>query len=96
MINTYIKKPVLIKSVKWEGNVEEIKKLEGINTFYMDKDSGGLSIETLEGRMMADLGDYVIKGIQGELYPCKPDIFEMTYEVVANGNQLLLDEFRVL
>jgi hypothetical protein len=39
-----------------------------------------LSIETLEGTMMADVGDYVICGVQGELYPCKPDIFEATYE----------------
>ena len=41
-----------------------------------------LYIETLEGRMRADIGDYVIKGVQGEFYPCKPDIFEATYEPV--------------
>jgi hypothetical protein len=39
-----------------------------------------LYIETLEGRMRADLGDYVIRGVKGEFYPCKPDIFEATYE----------------
>lgn len=41
-----------------------------------------LTIETLEGNMKAQFGDYIIKGIQGELYPCKPDIFEATYEAV--------------
>lgn len=42
-------------------------------------------IETLEGRMLGNGGDYIIKGVQGELYPCKPDIFEQTYEPV-NGD----------
>lgn len=39
-----------------------------------------IGIETLEGRMRADIGDWIIRGIAGELYPCKPDIFEATYE----------------
>ena len=39
-------------------------------------------IETLEGDMTASLGDWIIKGVKGELYPCKPDIFEMTYEAI--------------
>ena len=41
----------------------------------------GMKIPTLEGGMTASMGDYIIKGIQGEFYPCKPDIFEATYEV---------------
>jgi hypothetical protein len=44
-----------------------------------------LEIETLEGTMTARFGDYVIKGIQGELYPCREDIFESTYEAVDEG-----------
>ena len=44
---------------------------------------GGLWLPTLEGVMLARLGDYVIKGVKGELYPCKPDIFEATYEPVG-------------
>ena len=40
------------------------------------------TIETLEGTMTADLGDWIIRGVKGELYPCKPDIFEATYEAV--------------
>ena len=42
----------------------------------------GLTIDTLEGRMKADIGDYIIKGINGEFYPCKPDIFQKIYEAV--------------
>lgn len=45
-------------------------------------------IKTLEGTMIAHTGDYIIKGVNGELYPCKPDIFEQTYEVIADGNSM--------
>jgi hypothetical protein len=44
----------------------------------------GLLIPTLEGVMIATEGDFIIRGVQGELYPCKPDIFEQTYEVVGD------------
>ena len=52
------------------------------DTFYInhEKIKGGLIIKTLEGEHLASIGDYIIKGIQGEFYPCKPDIFEATYE----------------
>lgn len=55
----------------------------GIN-FYIDftKVDGGLVIKTLEGEHIATIGDYIIKGVKGEYYPCKPDIFEMTYELI--------------
>ena len=43
----------------------------------------GLTIDTLEGKMKADIGDYIIKGINGEFYPCKPNIFTKTYEEVT-------------
>ncbi|SUC37499.1 hypothetical protein [Prevotella pallens] len=43
----------------------------------------GLRIQTLEGEMKADIGDYIIKGVNGEFYPCKPDIFEKTYEKLS-------------
>lgn len=48
----------------------------------------GVEIITLEGIMKADIGDYIIKGVQGELYPCKPDIFAATYEEVEDGPEL--------
>ena len=44
-----------------------------------------ISIKTLEGVMRAEVGDWIIRGVKGELYPCKPDIFEATYEAVNNG-----------
>jgi hypothetical protein len=47
---------------------------------------GGLDIQTLEGNMRGNVGDYVIKGVKGELYPCKPDIFEASYDAVTSGN----------
>ena len=47
----------------------------------------GIAIDTLEGTMMVNYGDYIIKGVQGEFYPCKPDIFLKTYEeVIEDGN----------
>lgn len=56
-------------------------------TFHMDQKDPGpayLVITTLEGEMKADVGDWIIKGVKGEFYPCKPDIFEMTYEKVED------------
>jgi hypothetical protein len=49
--------------------------------------NGSLLILTLEGRMLADVGDWIIKGIKGELYPCKPDIFAATYDPVTESHQ---------
>ena len=48
--------------------------------FYIDPATGDLMIRTLEGDMRATYGDWIIRGVQGELYPCKPDIFALTYE----------------
>lgn len=51
----------------------------------------GLVIETLEGDMTADYGDWIIKGVKGEFYPCKPDIFEETYTLVDTPQHLMPD-----
>jgi len=76
----YKKKPVVIEAEIYSRNGLEAEKVAdwcgGQQT-----DSGCL-IDTLEGQMTADYGDYIIKGVKGEFYPCKPDIFEMTYEEV--------------
>ena len=48
-------------------------------------DDGSLNIATLEGTMRADVGDWIIKGVKGEFYPCKPDIFDAIYESVSEG-----------
>ena len=89
----YRKKPVVIDAVQWTGknyremfNFLENKPDEYITAtgknFYIDHDKvqGGLIIKTLEGEHLASVGDFIIKGVNGEFYPCKPDIFEKTYE----------------
>ena len=84
----YRKKPVVIEAVEFQDTyecVEELQQLglEPTRISYKEKDKPVLIIETLEGDMKASLGDYVIKGINGEFYPCKPDIFDKTYEKVS-------------
>lgn len=90
----YRKKPVVIDAWKWDGvNIDDI--LQHVDFDKLPSDgvhktpgightpaTGELYIPTLEGTMCARPGDYIIKGVQGEFYPCKPDIFEATYEAV--------------
>lgn len=83
----YRKKPVVIEAVQFIDSGEVLSDLSAlmkdtIRVDYADADNPVLKIETLEGTMTANVGDYIIKGIQGEFYPCKPDIFETTYERV--------------
>jgi hypothetical protein len=79
----YKKKPVVIEAIRFIGsNYEEIREFIGQNTLCSDL---SIVISTLEGDMVAQKGDYIIKGVQGEFYPCKPDIFEETYEVVSEA-----------
>ena len=81
----YRKKPIEIEAVLWDGNkVSEITpwiKEALINDTIM-RYSYKVVIRTLEGQLFANPGDYIIKGVKGELYPCKPDIFNETYEKV--------------
>lgn len=90
----YRKKPVTVEAVQYDNlNKEQIEKFVGTtlreHTESHHYDNGlpvppmrYLFIETLEGEMTVSPGDYVIKGVNGEFYPCKPDIFEKTYEQV--------------
>lgn len=82
------KKPVVIDAVQWTGDMGQM--LEFINTEFSVADRSiddehPLFIPTLEGEMRADIGDWIIRGVQGEYYPCKPDIFAKTYEPVTEG-----------
>lgn len=78
MIKQYTKKPVTIEAVQWTGdNLEEVEKFTDLQASVV---CGQLIIPTLEGTHIASEGDYIIKGIKGEFYPCKPDIFEQAYE----------------
>jgi hypothetical protein len=89
----YRKKPVVIEAVQWDGTGVGLREIEA----FMGADAFGslgvsrygrtgglffLVITTLEGAMRANPGDWIIRGIKGEYYPCKPDIFEATYEPV--------------
>ena len=77
----YRKKPVEIEAVKWNGrNFKEIEELQNKNEQQLQRYENEILIFTLEGTMKASLGDYIIKGVSGEIYPCKPDIFNLTYE----------------
>ncbi len=79
----YRKKPVVVEAVQWKGYpTGEMCAFIGTVVF----DSGRqdvMLIETLEGTMRADEGDWIIRGVKGEFYPCKPDIFAATYELAA-------------
>lgn len=77
------KKPVVIEAELYDGSKDSIANVlrlgkEGHRAIMLYDDH--LTIKTLEGDHRADIGDWIIKGVQGELYPCKPDIFEQTYE----------------
>ena len=80
----YRKKPVVIDAIQWNG-----ENMMETNAFIAEKPTelqmeftpkGRLLIHTMEGLMEASKDDFIIRGIKGELYPCKPDIFEKTYE----------------
>lgn len=75
------KRPVVIEAVQWDGKLTTLVQLGNYTTpVGQDLGSRDLTIETLEGYITAKPGDWVIKGVKGELYPCKPDIFAETYD----------------
>ena len=84
------KKPVEVEAIKWDGtNITELR-----NNFPNFNEHSGLVgkapdlfIYTLEGAMRASVGDYIIRGVDGEFYPCKPDIFEKTYEIIEEKEE---------
>lgn len=89
MVNKYRKKPIVVEAIQFIN--DEADTLIAIGNFitnqdlrvsYHNPDRPVIKIETLEGVMEASLGDYIIKGVSGEFYPCKPDIFKMTYDLV--------------
>lgn len=75
------KKPVVIEAVQYDGTfpLDFLGDAEHVQALGV---GDGIEIHTLEGVMTASVGDWIIRGVQGELYPCKPDIFEATYEAV--------------
>lgn len=86
----FIKKKVVIEAVHWDGNkVSETPDwiLEALDNRFLVRFGNKVLIRTLEGEITASPGDYIIRGVNGELYPCKPDIFEKTYEKVEEGKE---------
>lgn len=88
----YKKKPVIIEALQFKSDMS-VKDLNDLidfigmrNIIDIGRDNLYLTIRTLEGNMTASSGDYIIKGIQGEFYPCKLDIFEKTYDKVEEIN----------
>jgi hypothetical protein len=78
----YRKKPVTIEAI--EVTTDNVDKLiEFCEGNLKSHPLVGVVIETLEGEMTVSVGDYIIKGVKGEFYPCKPDIFYMTYDYVS-------------
>ena len=83
----YRKKPAVGEAVLWNGdNYKEVIDFAE-NKIWFDA-LGNIWIATLEGDMIAKKGDYIVKGVQGEFYPCNPDIFAETYEEVEYLNIL--------
>jgi hypothetical protein len=83
MIKKYVKRPITIEALQWDGeNRRDLWDFCSLAYFNTDFETGELKlfIRTLEGAMEASKGDYIIKGIQGEFYACKPDIFKLTYD----------------
>ena len=84
----YRKKPVIIEAVQFKDDADALCELsafidnQDLRVDYADPKNPVLKIETLEGVMRASVGDYIIKGVNGEFYACKPDIFQKTYEEV--------------
>ena len=92
----YRKKPVVIDAWKFgEDTADQVEHFPGVTVlragpFHPTSKPGTLEcaeIRTLEGTMVANVGDWIIRGVKGEFYPCKPDIFEATYEPAASGGR---------
>jgi hypothetical protein len=83
MIHRYVKKPIEIEALQWVGtNLNEILAFSPSCFSYERNKMVVLAVSTLEGPMTATIGDYIIKGIKDEFYPCKPDIFLLTYDQI--------------
>lgn len=89
------KKPVTIEAAQWTGNLNDLASVQALDAYDFHgaarvypcptergEELHDLGIQTLEGVMRAKPGDWIIKGVKGEVYPCKPDIFAATYESV--------------
>lgn len=88
MAKKFRKKPVVIEALQFIDTPERLEELsyfiddQDLRVTYKDPKNPKLILKTLEGEIEASVNDYIIKGVKGEFYPCKPDIFADTYEEV--------------
>lgn len=79
--NKYRKRPVVVEAIQWTGkNYKDVQAFAGKSIVHYFQEAEVLMVRTLEGNMFASRGDYIVKGTRGEFYPCKPDVFQETYE----------------
>lgn len=86
-VKKYKKKPVVIEAIQLTPENHD-DAMEFSKDLYFNEDDGHINnyvVKTLEGDMVGNVGDFLIKGVNGEFYPCKPDIFEKTYELYNSG-----------
>ena len=79
----YRKKPVEVEAFQFGVDCLPSWLHDGVQRGYVSIKNGCVYIKTLEGTMVANKGDFIIKGIKGEIYPCKPDIFKQTYDKIV-------------
>lgn len=90
MVRQYRQKPVCIEAIQWTGKNENEVAAFCPDCYWdgelpVTEENGVLVVKTPEGQLIASFGDFIIKGVHGEFYPCKPDIFEKTYELVGDA-----------
>lgn len=83
-MNKYQKKPVVIDAIQWQGNNFSEIVYNFVGIICGERHDGKLDIKTLEGITTADINDYIIRGVIGEFYACKPDVFALSYEKVED------------
>jgi hypothetical protein len=100
VIKRYKKKPVVVKAIQLHAKtIDEVYDFLGISNqgnfpgcgSGIDPVDGKFKITTLEGVMIAEMDDYIIQGVEGEFYPCKPSIFEKTYELDDSEKDLIIE-----
>ncbi len=79
---TFRKKPIVVEAMQYRGGMDSRDEIVAWSGGVVVQVAGQLFIETLEGEMQVNPGDWIIKGVADEFYPCKPGIFEQTYEAV--------------
>ena len=92
----YVKKPVVIEAIQWGGNnLDEVMEFCEGNAIYQQLTKGAALViltledgESNEAKHVASVSDYIIKGVRGEFYPCKPDIFALTYDLVEPQGEM--------